>query len=456
MLIVAVMIGCGGGGSGDVAGNGGTGGTGGNENPPPPPPPDDGPVQVEGPNALIQWSAAPGPVAGYRVLVSRNGGGFQVEIVTTGPSANVKGEPGDLVRVRVAAFDAFGNAGPFSPASDPFKFVAAAPPPPPADDGSGDDGGTPPGGDGGEVAGGGSTGGTGGGTPPGESPEEPSGPVRPYDLDGDGWVDLVWQSADGSLLRVTSVDLEHARVFSLPAGGWRVAAAGDFDGDGASDLLFAGSGQLAVARGSALRAGPGELTLESWASMPDGLLVGATGDFDADAARDVAVLSNGGSSYIALGSGTNVVLPAIEPDHAPVGAGDADGDHVSDLFVQGPAGVSLWRVVDGAVVSTQSLPAPSGAAVEGVGDFDGNGSADLAFRTGPGELTIQHTLEPFESWTEAVPAGAALAGCRDYDGDGALDRLWLEPEALHLVTASGAQTIPLETDSTWRLVRDCK
>src|SRR5262245_25531 len=114
MLLVAVMIGCGGGGSGDVAGNGGTGGSGGNQNPPPPPPPDDdGPVQVDGPTALVRWSAAPGPVAGYNVLVSRNGGGFEEELTTPTASADIEGDPGDLVRVRVAAFDAFGNSGPF-------------------------------------------------------------------------------------------------------------------------------------------------------------------------------------------------------------------------------------------------------------------------------------------------------------------------------------------------------
>src|SRR5262245_57033803 len=113
MLIVAVVIGCGGGGSGDVASNGGTGGSGGNSNPPPPPPPpDDGPVQVDGPTALVRWSAAQGPVAGYHVLVSRNGGRYADELTTATASANVEGDPGDVVRVRVAAFDAFGNSGP--------------------------------------------------------------------------------------------------------------------------------------------------------------------------------------------------------------------------------------------------------------------------------------------------------------------------------------------------------
>ena len=38
----------------------------------------------------------------------------------------------------------------------------------------------------------------------------------------------------------------------------RLVAVADFDGDGASDLLFASPGLLSLARGSALAAGPGE------------------------------------------------------------------------------------------------------------------------------------------------------------------------------------------------------
>ena len=129
LSLVLLTAGCGSGGGGEVA-SGNTGGSGGNNDPPPPPPPQNNPpVKVEGPSARVQWSPASGAVAGYRVLVSRNGGNFQPDIETPQPRADVKGEPGDLVRIRVAAFDAFGNLGPVSPPSDQIQFVAAAPAP---------------------------------------------------------------------------------------------------------------------------------------------------------------------------------------------------------------------------------------------------------------------------------------------------------------------------------------
>jgi hypothetical protein len=453
--LVLLTAGCGGGGSGDVAG-GNTGGSGGNNNPPPPPPNNNGPVQVEGPSAQIAWSPASGPVAGYRVLVSRNGGTYAVEIDTPQPRTDVKGEPGDLVTVRVAAFDAFGNFGPASPVSEPMKFVAAPSPPPsgePTDPGPDPSGGDD---DDGEVAGGGNGGSGGGGTQPGETPDEPNlSPTRPGDVDGDGAVDLVWQSADGALLRITSADLSHARTWSLPSGSWRAAAVGDFDGDLLEDVLFAGNGSLAIARGAWMRSAGGDLALETWSALPDGTQAGASGDFDGDGASDV-MIAGPDDAYLALSNGSTAALPALQPGHAVVGGGDADGDGHADLFVQGPSGASLLKVVGASVVSIQALPAPDGAAVEGVADFDSNGTHDLAFRTAPDALTLEHAQQPFSSWVETAPAGSALVGCRDYDADGSNDRLWRNAEGLTVVTSGGTQAVPVDPASTWRLLRDCR
>ena len=56
----------------------------------------------------------------------------------------------------------------------------------------------------------------------------------------------------------------------------------------------------------------------------------------------------------------------------------------------------------------------------------------------------------------SITCGGALSGCADFDGDGANDRLWLESDALRVVTASGEQVVALDPASPWRLLKSCR
>lgn len=92
-------------------------------------------VEIEGETeATLSWADATGPVAGYFVYVSRNGGPQQLYSLVGAPSETIAGEPGDTLVVTVAAFDASGEAGPLSPPSETFRFVATEPPPDHADE----------------------------------------------------------------------------------------------------------------------------------------------------------------------------------------------------------------------------------------------------------------------------------------------------------------------------------
>ncbi len=444
-------IGAGAGGSG-----GGNGGSGGSDNPPPDPPPDPGPTPTPVPSleAMLGWDEASGPVAGYSVMISRNAGAFQLERETPEPRVLVSGAEGDVLRIRVAAFDAAGNSGPLSPASHPIVFVG----PPdttstaaatetttqtanaPSDPGPGS-----------VVSGAteaGSDAGTGGDAAPAGS--------RPRaDFDGDGAADLVWESTDATLVRVSNADLSSARLYTIPAGGWRIRAIADFDADGLSDLLFAAAGELALARAAAFPAGPGELTLETWARPGAGSEVVASGDFDADGSADAVILDAAGAS-LWLAAGDVLALPALG-SASLAGAGDGDGDGSDDLVLSDAQGFSLWRVVAGEVVSATALPAPEGAALLGVADFDGDGADELALRSAPEAMTLQRARSPFGAWLEAAAPGASLAGCGDYDGDGVPDRLWESADSLRIVSSAGSeQVVALDAGSPWRLVHDCQ
>jgi hypothetical protein len=469
LLVLALLAGCSGGTSdgGEIGGGGGLpGGSGGGDPPPDPDPdpdPDPGPTPVPSVEAMIEWSAAAGPVAGYHVFVSRDGGAYALEGDATEARTIVMGMAGEVIRVQVAAYDAFGNSGPPSQPSEPFVFSgtttaasAAAPsegeeeslPAAVADAGSA----------GGSGATGGSSSGSGDLADAGEAADSGSESSEPAltgaraDFDGDGAADLVWQSLDGSLLRVTSADLSRARLHSLPAGAWRLAALGDFDADGVSDLLFAAPGELALARGTALRAGPGELVLEPWAHLPAAAELVASGDFDADGGAD-ALVQDAGALSLWLAGGDVLPLPAL-PDGARVaGAGDADGNGHDDLLLSADAGLTLWQLVAGVFGGSSAVEPAAGERV-GFADFDGDGADELALR-GADSLTFQRALAPFETWQESAPAGASLVGCADYDGDGARDRLWQDAESLRMVGAAGEQVVALDPASPWRLFSHC-
>lgn len=78
-------------------------------------------------SARLGWTAASGPVAGYRVYVERNGVPASThEQVVSSPSATVMAAAGDSLLVSVRAVDSAGNPGPSSMDSDALRFLPAA------------------------------------------------------------------------------------------------------------------------------------------------------------------------------------------------------------------------------------------------------------------------------------------------------------------------------------------
>ena len=73
-------------------------------------------------SAQFAWAPAPGAVAGYYVIVSRNGSGPELAGFATDPMATVTGKYGDSITVQVAAYDSTGTAGPLSPQSQTIVF----------------------------------------------------------------------------------------------------------------------------------------------------------------------------------------------------------------------------------------------------------------------------------------------------------------------------------------------
>ena len=193
--------------------------------------------------------------------------------------------------------------------------------------------------------------------------------------------------------------------------------AGDFNGDGRTDIALVG-GQGWTTIPMAFSVGDGSFTVVNqpagvfayWAQMPGAKVL--AGDFNADGRADLTLVGGQGWTTIPLGfsngNGTFTIAnpPAIDfTSWAGSGGqavvGDFDGDGDADIALAGKPGWSTIPVAlsdrnGGFTITDNSVPsfpdwASTGAKLV-AGDFDGDGRADLALVGGPSWVTIPLAL----------------------------------------------------------------
>jgi hypothetical protein len=278
----------------------------------------------------------------------------------------------------------------------------------------------------------------------GESPGDTAGIAVAIagDPNGDGWTDLLVGAPNeeshgvssglaylvaGPLSGELSLGAAQAHIFGTAEGdyaGQRLAGVGDQDGDGIDDIAISLYGYDAVASGAGavfIFQGPvlGELSAE---------------------AADVAIHGE------AAGDHAGVALD---------GPGDLNGDGYADLLIGSPdqgtggEGAGAAYVVSGPVSGDYFLSTTdsrltgrrawdhAGAAIDGVGDADGDGWADILVGAyiedsgginagaaylvrGPfsGTRTLSEADAGFIGEAEGDLAGWSVAGAGDTDGDG--------------------------------------
>jgi probable HAF family extracellular repeat protein len=213
------------------------------------------------------------------------------------------------------------------------------------------------------------------------------------DFNHDGVSDVLWFNSNGDLDEwLIGANGKWAGSVDLgvhPAGGWQLVGTGDFNGDGTSDVLFYNSGN------------------------------GQT---------DIWQLSNGHWAA-SLSPGTHPL------GYQLAGIGDTNHDGTSDIIWFNPASgdVDEWKILNGKWAGSTDIGQHPGAGwqIGAVGDFNNDGTSDV-FWFNPGNGQTDIWLLQNGKWSASVspgshPLGYTVVGAGDVNHDGTSDIVWYNP-----------------------------
>jgi hypothetical protein len=257
------------------------------------------------------------------------------------------------------------------------------------------------------------------------------------DFDGDGRADLLWRNfATGEnyvyLMNGTAIAGE-GYIRTVADQNWKIAGVGDLDGDGKSDIVWrsaaTGENYLYPMDGLAIKGTEGYL--RTVADVNWG--IAAVGDLDGDGNSDILWRNAAtGENYLYPMNGTAILgtegylRTVSDLDWKVVGTGDFDGDGNADiLWRNASTGENYLYPMNGtAILGTEGYlrtVADLAWKVQATGDYDGDGKADVLWRnSSSGENYLYFmdgtTIKPTEGYTRTVAdqqwqvPGAVYAG----------------------------------------------
>ena len=210
-------------------------------------------------------------------------------------------------------------------------------------------------------------------------------------------------------------------------------------------------------------------------------------DLMAGAGNEGDLGSGIGDASGAAGEGVSSATPtyqgsAVSPGSSwsVAGIGDFTGDGNDDILWRNSTGSLAMWLMDGSTIESSATPTYQGGAVSpgsswsvaGIGDFNGNGDADILWRNSNGSLamwlmdgsTISSSATPTYQGSAVSPGAPwSIAGIGDFNGDGEADILWRNSNgslAMWLMDGSTIESSATPTyqgsavspDSSWNIV----
>ena len=259
-------------------------------------------------------------------------------------------------------------------------------------------------------------------------------PARAGDFNGDGRSDLIWRNeATGQ----TSIWLMNGTTFSSGAVvmnnlAWRPALLGDFNGDGKSDVVWrndtTGESSVWLMNGTQI-IGSGSLVVDpAWRPTH-------AGDLDGNGSQDI-VWYNAvtGRTSIWLMAGKSMAAGANFAFDGGTGwavthVADLDGDGRADIVARNENNgtTGIWRMNGLTVLGAAGVMADRNWRAMHTADLNGDGKADLVWRnqsTGATAAWLMNGTTILAGATLLTSADWRVVQTGDFDGDGKGDLVW--------------------------------